>query len=338
MSSKPLPKQVAVQAELAKRYDDSFKEPAEPVAAAQPAPEPAPPVAPAPPAPSEHERELVELRHKYQTLQGMHRTQQVKQGELEAKLNEALGTIAELRTKLEKPAAQPTAQPTAVPGVTKADEEAFGADMIDLARRIAAEEFGRREAQYQERITNLETALQGTNKTVEDVSTSVQQTADERFFGGLDSRIPGWEAIQKTPECQQWLGGRVPGTKQLWNDVLVTAASERDLESALEVFDTLFSVHPKLRPQQPGSAPRAPTPTQPTPPPANPLEAEVAPARTPGDNAPGNGPPSKRVLKAKEYEAESMRVIRLRQAGREDEAVALEAELDTILKEGRITP
>lgn len=352
--SKKLPGQIEAQARVAEAYDKSFEpKPTDPAAPASPAPStpesptpaaPAAPVAPAPAAPApaspavaapspELAENFAKLQRQHQTLQGMYRS-------LTERFEASQRDVAELKARVDARPPEPPSKagtPTG-PLVTKADEESFGADLVDMARRVAAEEFGKREAGYKETIARLEAALNGTTQAVENVRAHVEKTAHEKFFDGLDERYGNWEGIQASPECQQWLGRHVPGTDILWNDVLVAAAQNANLEKAVEVFDAFLEAHPQMR--KPASptivAPPAPT-VPPAAPPASPLEAEVAPARVPG----GGGPPvqpAKRVYKAKEYEDESMRIVRLNQAHRYDDALALQRELDAALAEGRIVP
>jgi hypothetical protein len=49
-------------------------------------------------------------------------------------------------------------------------------------------------------------------------------------------------------------------------------------------------------------------------------------------------PSEKRTYTAKEYEAESMQIVRLTKAGRHDEAMVIENELNAALLEGRLKP
>lgn len=280
----------------------------DPAATATP-PEPAA----APPEPKADEA-LWEQR--YRTLQGMFsretRTLHAKVQELEEKL-------------AAKPAApaEPAAPATSV---TPKDAEAFGEDLIDLARRIARDEFGAREATYVNRIEQLEAQL---TKQVGEVRQTQQASASELFFERLTAAVPTWERMQETPECQQWLAARVPGFAFTWNDALQNAAAQLDVQRAVEIFGTFIAAHPKFAPPRAAAPAAKPQVNQE-------LARQVTPQKTssPAPAASSNT----RVYTSAEYAAESDRVIRLSKAGKFDEAAQIEQQLNAALMEGRIRP
>lgn len=83
--------------------------------------------------------------------------------------------------------------------VTKADEEAFGADMIDLNRRVAKETVSAEVDQLKQYIAKLEDKL-GI------VSQATVQTNQARFEERLAGVIPNWMQINEDPSFIAWLG------------------------------------------------------------------------------------------------------------------------------------
>jgi hypothetical protein len=319
-----LPKAVQKQADEVAAYDEAMKEAAA-AAAAQPSqpenPEPQQPTLqvveppqstasePATP-PVEPRRDDGQWEQKYRTLQGMfaRETQSLRDA-----LRESNARIDALQAKQQQPAtpAEPKARL-----VTEQDSEAFGADLIDMARRVAREEFGEREQAY---IAKIEALTQ----QVGQVHETQHASSRDQFFGALAARFPNWEAVQASEPCQKWLGSKVPGANFLWNDVLVDAAEKLDAARAIEVFTAYAQTQPRAPQPAPASGRRSE------------LSRQVTPAKSGG---PALTPTEKRTYTAKEYEAESMQIVRLMKAGRHDEAKLIEDELNAALLEGRLKP
>lgn len=317
-----LPKAVQKQVEEVAAYDKAMEEanaqPQQPESTEQQqqpaAVEPSVSIAPAPASPPvEPRRDDGGWEQKYRTLQGMfaHETQQ---------LRDALRQSNERIDALQKPEPATPPEPKARL-VTEKDSEAFGADLIDMARRVAREEFGDREQAYIERIDTLTKQL---TQQVGEVRQTQFASSREQFFGHLAAVFPNWEAMQASEACQKWLASKVPGANFIWNDVLVDAAEKLDAARALEVFQAFVGTQPRT--QQPTPAPGRKAE----------LSRQVTPAKSGGSVA--SQPDRSRNYTAKEYEAESMQIVRLTKAGRHDEATQIENELNAALLEGRLRP
>lgn len=332
-----LPKQVQAQADALEQFERQVAE----ARAAQPksdeppatppkdpegsAPAPAPAPAPAePPKPTDDDSGT--WRQRYLSLQGQYNSQVPALQQQVQTLTESVAQLTQqLKTK-EAPAPAPAPEADLV---TKKDVDAFGEDLVDLARRIAKEEFGKRETKYIERIEALQGQLSEAKGQVGEVVESTAKTANERFFETLDARLPGWGEVQATAECQEWLGSRIPGTTVTWDMALKDAASRRDVKTVLEVFDAFFAKHPALNPKAAAPAP-APAPAK------QELQRQVAPSRSTA-SAP-SVQQGQRTYTGAEYQAESNRLMRLMQQGKVDEANRLEAELNAALAERRVVP
>ena len=328
-----LPKQVQRQADAAAEYDRQLAAnqeakpdedqkaqqtgetpPTEQSKAAEPAPEPTL-------APVAQDDEDAKWKQRYLSLQGIFNAQKQQMTELTNTVASLTATIEQLKTVQAQPVS--ASEPSNNGLVSEQDVEAFGADLVDLARRVAREEFGEREKAYKDEIRELKAKLQTTEGQVSQVASTQAATAQERFFDTLAARMPNWEQLQATPECQAWLGTTVPGTPLTWDAVLREAASRMSVDSVLEVFSAFVSAHPQFAPQKPNKSANAE------------LSRQVAPSKSKASTATPQG--ERRIYSATEYQAESMRVIRLAQSGKHDEAARLEQELDTALAEGRVS-
>jgi hypothetical protein len=319
-----LPKQVQAQALAAEEFDNQVRagntpptpeipepqEPPQPAAATPPASEPRPP-----------QDEAVVWKNRFQTLQGKYNAE-VPQ--LHAQVRTLTESVQALTKKLEEQPAKSTDKSTKL--VTKEDVDAFGEDLVDMARRVAREEFGDREEAYQQKIAELKQELQQARGEVGQVVEDNAQQARVRFFKDLDAAVPKWSEVQQTQECQEWLASRMPGSRATWDQALKAAANDLDVETVAEIFGSFYEKHPALNPKKPAAKPAAAAQKE--------LQRQVTPSRaasTPTQTA------QKRTLSAREYEQESMRQMRLMQSGKWQEAQALEAELNLALAEGRVT-
>lgn len=332
----PLPKQVQAQADALAQFEKQ-------VAEARSAPEPKPPElpynppkdlegtgpAPAPaPAPADPPKPADDdsstWRQRYLSLQGQYNSQVPA---LQQQVQTLTESVAQLTQQLKaKEAPAPAPEPDA-DLVTRKDVDAFGEDLVDLARRIAKEEFGKRESKYVKQIEALQGQLAEAKGQVGEVVESTAKSANERFFETLDARLPGWGKVQATAECQEWLGTRIPGTTATWDMALKQAASNRDVTMVMEVFDAFFAKHPTLDPNAKAPAPASAKQE---------LERQVAPSKSTA-SAP-SAQQGKRTYTGAEYQAESHRLMRLMQQGKADEANRLEAELNAALAERRVVP
>lgn len=318
-----LPPAIREQAATVDAFDAATREAQSP--AAQPSADapaaPAAPAAPTPPAtPSVSQTDFEKLQHQFQTLQGMWRAEKERNAENEERLR-----------ALEQPPAKPAEPPSKFESaITESDRETFGADLCSFITNQITAATSHVLSAMDARLATIEARLGEATTAAAAATEDTREVLWQKFLEQLDKRVRGWHEIQHTPEGKQFLGLRVPGTKELWNNVIQRAAQNMDVEATVEVFEAMFNMFPALRPKEDAAPP-------PPPPPGNPLENELAPARGDGGGPPAT-PPAKRTYKAKEYENETMRLVRLRQQRKDQEADALEAELDLALREKRVVP
>lgn len=308
-------RQVAADAATVEATDDA----AAPDDEGQPTEPLQPDNAPAAPAPTE------DWEQRYRSLKGMvdhiKRVAQQEVANSEARVSALEAEVAALK------AAASQAPQGKVKLLTEQDKEAFGEDLIDMVRRTTREEFAEREANYEAQIAQLKAQVAGVQGSVAQTSEAQKTEARNRFFAQLDAALPNWPEIQATDDCQQWLGTRIPGTSRDWDAEIKDAAAALDAPRIVEIFDQFFKAHPAHDPR-PKAAPTRKA--------ADSLSRQVAPAKT-GASTATPAQTQVRSFTADEYTSAAMRVVRLRKAGQEAEAQALEAELDAAVAQGRIT-
>lgn len=84
------------------------------------------------------------------------------------------------------------------PLVTQEDEDAYGADLIDVTRRVSRDELSRYAKSLEDQIAALQQQFSG-------VAQVTAETAQERFHARLTKAAPNWEVIDTDPAFIQWL-------------------------------------------------------------------------------------------------------------------------------------
>lgn len=279
--------------------------------------------------------------------------------QLQQKLDTALGThnrdvalVAELRGRLEVMerlmlAKQNTAEPAPAPAppakeslVTAAEEKEFGADLIDVMRKVVKEEMGPFMNQYYNELTKLNTAisqLKGITGQVAQVTTDMSM---QQFNRQLDALVqdasgnPDWHAIDNSADAGDrrfldWLAQTGEDSDQTRLVVLQSAYQRKDSAKCAAMFNAFKrSVGMATGPQ---SAPTTPVPTA-----ANPAAAIVSPSPVAPAPAPSTRPGQKKVWKLADVEQIYTDKTKGKFRGREAEFARLVAETDLATVEGRV--
>lgn len=272
----------------------------------QAAPEP---TASEPPAQSQTQPDVWE--HKYKTLQGLFNrevpTLQSQVKDLKAQLETAVARLNEA-AEAKKPSepAQPVADPR--------DVENFGSDLVEMVQRTAERMFGRaasdiqtQAARFEQRLAQLEKALQGTTQTV-------AMTAEQSFFDRLTKLVPDWEQINANQAFLAWLGDVDPVYGQPRQAALDVAQQTLNAERAAAVFKAFA-----------GTSPQAAKPSA--------VEKQVSPK---GAASAAPAPSQKPILTQKQivdfYNAKRRGEYR----GQEAEAQRIEQMINQAIAEGRV--
>lgn len=132
--------------------------------------------------------ESAKWEQRYRSLDGMiqARDRQIEQ------LHQLLAGMQQAQPKQET---EPKAKKRLV---QKEDEDAFGADLVDLNRRVAREELEEVTSQLMDRIAQLEQQLTGVAQT-----TAI--TIQDRFTNSLDKAAPQWRTLDSDATFIAWL-------------------------------------------------------------------------------------------------------------------------------------
>ena len=203
--------------ETSQASDTDTKEPSPPAEVpleATPAAEPAPEPAPAEPEPVD------EWKNKYLTLQGKYNAEVPR-------LNAAIGDLRREMAELQKaPVAAAPVTETEKSVVSDSDVVDYGQDLIDLIRRVSANE--------------VTTQTKDLTPKIEQIAGQVQQsraqTATERVYAKLDTEVQDWREINRSDGFIQWLGTADPYAGALRKDLLKTAFEQADPERVSAFF------------------------------------------------------------------------------------------------------
>lgn len=143
---------------------------------------------------------------------------------LHRQVNELSQQITDLVAKAS--AAPVTPEPTEELLVSKADEETFGADLLDAMRRVAREETSKVAKVVDQKV----------DEKVNPVRDRVAQDAATKFWGAVDSAVPDFEVVNQDPRWFQYLDSRIPGTRNTYRSAATAAVESHDAGALVEII------------------------------------------------------------------------------------------------------
>ena len=258
---------------------------------------------------------------RWRSLQGVY-------GNTKRQLDEAQARIANLEqlfSQMQTASVEKTL-PKGNKHVTDAERETYGEDMVEFARRVAREESAPLADAVKLLMGKLE-QLQGVVPTVQNVAAAQAKTAHDAFYDKLTARIPSWKTVNDDPKFHSWLLSTDPLSGLERQTLLVDAHNGLDLERVVNIFRSGMDATGLQAPQV-QAAPAKPSNV-------SRLERQVAPGRA----ASGTTPPTDAV-KRQWARGDIANFFAAKQRGeykgREAEAQALERDIFTAQREGRI--
>lgn len=294
-----------------------------PVVVQPPATPPAPVAADPVVSPTHEELQSDSWAARYNSMKGRWEQSQRMLGQTQ----ELLSQMADENIRLRQPA-QPadlppqTPTPPVKPLISKADEENFGQDLVDMARRAA-----------QDALLPTVQQLQHENSQLRQ---SVQRTSQRTALDALSQAVPNWQQIKETPEWKTWVRLRDVYSGSVRMHMLNEAYRAADAPRVIAFFKGFLAEQGFT-----GSAPQpAPQPSvQPAPAPrtaAVPLDAIAAPGRA--RPAPGQTEmPADQPIITRQYIQQFYDSVRRGHfAGRQTEKAQIEAAIFAAQNSGRV--
>jgi hypothetical protein len=259
-------------------------------AAAQGAENPAPSGDSQPPTPAPGD----DWEHRFKVLQGKYNSEVPRFAQENKDLKSRLEQLESEMVQLKATPPEPL--------VKQEEIDEYGEGLIDVARRIAQEELGKKQSE-----------IDALKAQITQISTATTNTATNDFFRSLDAIAPEWKQINEDPNFLKWLDEIDELTGEPRQSLLSKAEQARDA-SRVGKFFTSFK---KTSSSWAASS-------------ANALEQQVVP---PTNKAPDT-PPSKKVWTRGEI-AEFYDRMR-RGVVTDADAIAIEADITAASIEGRI--
>lgn len=293
--------------------------------------------APAPVAPPPDEAN----EQRFKVLQGKYNAEVPRLHQQLKDMKNQLDTAQQLLANLAvTPAAAHPAQQALV---SEQEVKEYGADLIDVVRRVAREEVAPRVRTLEEQFRPVAQAVQQMAPTVQQTAQESQQTAadlaHERICNSLDATIPEWEAINQSTEFQNWLALEDPYAGQQRGAMLAAAYRKQDIPRISLFFTGFMKEHAAVAPAAQGAP--APTGTPQSGIPAVTLASLAAPGTGVGGPVNAGAPneqPGSRVYTQAEISAFYMDVRKGAYRGRDADRVAIEKDIFNASKTGRVRP
>lgn len=294
----------------------------EPVAEAAPEPAPVQEAPPLQPATTDNDDlPAAEWKNRYLSMKGRWEAGQRNIGSMQEQMSQLGDELMRTQQLLRGQAPeQRTTTPSNNKLITAEDEQAYGPELIDLARRAAAETLG----------PEID-ALRNENKTLKN---RVTQTAQGEVKSELTSAVPNWQAINKSPEFKNWLRLRNVYTGEVRQQMLNEAYSAADAPKVVAFFKDFLREGVAT-----GQVPAATQLEQPQPVPrvaAVALETLAAPGRARPASGEFSAPADKPIYTRAQIATFYNQVRQGAYAGRETEKARLENSIFSAQSEGRV--
>lgn len=268
------------------------------------APQPAEPV---PPVESDWER-------KYKVLQGKYNAEVPRLNEQVHQLQAAMAEMQEQMKAAQKQRTDVEAKSL----VTDADREAFGADLVNLAERIAKQQ-----------LLPVQSELERANQVIEQLQTQLKRNTDEvqvtgqqSFLTGLAREVPEWEAMNEDAGFLAWLAQPDPVFGVERQTALDQAAASLNVKAAAAVFNAYKATIAAQTPAKPAKSPK------------DGLQSQVAPSRSRAGTAPESDPFAGKIWNDAEIRA--FYAAKREGAYTPEQAARISAEIDRAAAEGRV--
>jgi hypothetical protein len=280
------------------------------------------------PAPTAAEQNITadEWRHRFLSMQGRFNAAVRDKGAMEEQMRQLGQELVRTQNLLASGHVASNTSQSASPDsahvnlITDADREAYGDELIDLARRAA--------------LSTVSPELEALRAQNAQLTQRVQTTGKRELFATLDHQLPIWRRVNNDVRFKTWL--RLPNvyTGQLRQDMLSDAVAGAEAPKVIALFKDFLAEAaatgqqaPAAQIEQQHAAPRTP---------ALELETLAAPGRArpaSGDSqVPSEKPIYSRADISKFYDEKRRGLW----AHREQDAQAFENDLTVAQREGRI--
>ena len=283
---------------------------------------------------------------KYKVLQGKYnaevprlqrqvqeQTEQLR--DMRQQLTATQNLLASLSAQRESaPAASTPATPPAATKLVK-DEEVreFGADLIDVMRRVVREEHATLLPEIDRRVAPIAQRVDQVAQVTQQVGARVAQNDQQSVLSMLASAVPNWQELNEDPGFLEWLDQVDPFSGQQRGALLKQAYKAHDGSRVVAFFSGYLKEHAAVNPP---SAPAPAAAAASAPAPQRKLEQFVAPGTPKTGAASTQDGSGKRVWTRAEIGKFYADLQAGRFKGSAEERKKIEADIFAAQREGRI--
>ncbi len=260
-----------------------------------------------------------DFQQKYRILQGKYDAEVPR---LYAQLKERdalLQQMGDRLTALETPKAP---EQKSDPLLTEKDDEDFGSDLVDMARRAAREVVT---SEVKTLLKAIDERFASLTAHLGQVQEKVVESESDKFWGRVTALVPDWKTVDNDPSWVEFLDTRIPGTRKTRRQEAAEAIGAGDAEPIKELVDLWRGASPAADAKAAAEAAAVAKAGK-----KQELQSQVAPSTT-RTSAPATG---KKVWLGPEYEYIFSQ--KAAQTLPEAELLAQQADATLALSEGRV--
>ena len=128
-------------------------------------------------------------------------------------------------------------EPAPEPGITDADIETFGSDLVGFTERAARKAVADAQKVWDAKNQALMDVISELRGQIGQVHEQTSMTAEEKFFDKLATAVPDWEAVNANPDWLGWLQESDPFTGAPRQALLNDARQKLDTGRVAAMFD-----------------------------------------------------------------------------------------------------
>jgi hypothetical protein len=169
---------------------------------------------------------------KYDVLSGKYNAEVPK---LHEQVQNTVNALHALQQEIDQLKAKPQAEKKPPQShITAKDEETFGGDLIDLARRVVKDEISGLISDFSHVKAVISTLTDLPNK-VKTVETKQQLTEEELFWADVAKQIPNWQAIDADPLWIEFLANKPAFTSRTYRELAIEAIAQGQVAPLVEL-------------------------------------------------------------------------------------------------------
>ena len=170
-----------------------------------------------------------DFQQKYRILQGKYDAEVPR---LYAQLKERDSLLQQMGDRLTALEAPKTPEQKSDPLLTDKDDEDFGSDLVDMARRAAREEI---KSEVKTLLKAIDERFASLNAHLGQVQEKVVMSESDKFWGRVNALVPDWVSVDANPSWIEFLDTRIPGTRKTRRQEAADAIAVGDAEPIQEL-------------------------------------------------------------------------------------------------------